>query len=185
MLAAPQPHKIGMVFQDATLLPWLTAAENIEFPLSLSGVPADERRSRARALLELIGLEAFGERYPHQLSGGMKQRIAIARGLVRDPRILLMDEPFAALDEQNRMKMGEELLRIWTLTRKSVVFVTHSLNEAIYLSDVVLVMSAGPGRIAERIEIELARPRTFDMLGAEYFGRVRNRIWQLISKDVA
>ena len=183
-LRAPQPRKVGMVFQDATLLPWLTAAENVEFPLSLTGEAREARRSRAAALLKLVGLDAFSEYYPHQLSGGMKQRVAIARGLVRDPRILLMDEPFAALDEQHRMKMGEELLRIWTETRKSVVFVTHSLNEAIYLSDVVLVMRTRPGRIVERIAIELPRPRRFEMLGGEYVGRVRNRIWELISMEV-
>ena len=183
-LRAPQPRKVGMVFQDATLLPWLTAVENVEFPLSLTGEAGESRRSRAAALLRLVGLEAFAGHYPHQLSGGMKQRVAIARGLVRDPRILLMDEPFAALDEQHRMKMGEELLRIWTETRKSVVLVTHSLNEAIYLSDVVFVMRSRPGRIVERIEIELPRPRKFEMLGGEYVGRVRNRIWELISMEV-
>ena len=183
-LRAPQPRKIGMVFQDATLLPWQTAAENVEFPLSLSGENREARRSRVAALLKLVGLDAFSGHFPHQLSGGMKQRVAIARGLVRDPRILLMDEPFAALDEQHRMKMGEELLRIWTETRKSVVFVTHSLNEAIYLSDVVYVMRAQPGRIVERITIELPRPRRFEMLGSEYVGRVRNRIWELISMEV-
>jgi NitT/TauT family transport system ATP-binding protein len=183
-ISGPQPHKIGLVFQEATLLPWLDAVENIEFPLSLAGVIPKERRQRALELLKLVGLEAFNRHYPHQLSGGMKQRVAIARGLARDPRILLMDEPFAALDEQNRMRMGEELLRIWTETRKSIVFITHSLNEAIYLSDTVLVMSARPGRVIETIPITLSRPREFAMLGSEYFGSVRNRIWQLISQDV-
>jgi len=183
-LSGPRPNKIGLVFQEPTLLPWLDAAQNIEFPLSLAGEPREARRRRAFELLKLVGLEAFSAHYPHQLSGGMKQRVAIARGLVRDPRILLMDEPFAALDEQNRMRMGEELLRIWTETRKSVVFITHSLNEAIYLSDTVLVMGARPGRIVETIPIDLARPREFAMLSGEYFGSVRNRIWQLISRDV-
>lgn len=182
-IRGPQPRKIGMVFQEPTLLPWLSAVENIEFPLSLSGEPRDARRARALELLKLVGLEAFDGYYPHQLSGGMKQRVAIARGLVRNPRILLMDEPFAALDEQNRMSMGAELLRIWTETRKSIVFITHSLTEAIYLSDTVLVMSTKPGRIVETIHITLPRPRDFAMLGGEYFVTVRDRIWQLISRE--
>lgn len=150
-ISGPQPHKIGLVFQEPTLLPWLDAAENIEFPLSLAGESRNARRQRAHELLKLVGLEAFSGHYPHQLSGGMKQRVAIARGLARNPNILLMDEPFAALDEQNRMRMGEELLRIWNETGKSIVFITHSLNEAIYLSDTVLVMSVRPGRIVETI----------------------------------
>ena len=125
--------------------PGSRALDNIEFPLSLRGTPREERRRRAEAMLTLVGLEGFGARYPHELSGGMKQRVSIARGLVQDPPVLLMDEPFAALDEQTRMTMGHELLRIWSTTRKTVVFITHSLTEAVYLADEVLVMSARPG----------------------------------------
>ncbi len=184
-LVRPLPEKIGMVFQDPVLLPWKTAFANVEFPLELRGVPRDIRRQRAIKLLELTGLHEFGDRYPHELSGGMKQRVAIARGLAQDPRIILMDEPFAALDEQTRTKLGQELLRIWQETRKTIFFITHSLNEAIYLSDQVLVMSPRPGRIVDVIEVGLPRPRSFGMMGSEEFGRTRNRIWELISGDGA
>jgi NitT/TauT family transport system ATP-binding protein len=178
----PDPSRVGVIFQEASLFPWLTAMDNIEFPLSLRGAPREERRRRAEAMLTLVGLEGFGSRYPHELSGGMKQRVSIARGLVQDPPVLLMDEPFAALDEQTRMTMGHELLRIWNATRKTVVFVTHSLTEAVYLADEVLVMSARPGRIIDRIEIALPRPRNYEMMATDVFGRLRDRIWQQIRK---
>ena len=126
------------------------------------------------------GLAGFGGRYPHELSGGMKQRVSIARGLVQDPPVLLMDEPFAALDEQTRMTMGHELLRIWEQTAKTVVFITHSLTEAVYLADEVVVMSARPGRILDRVEIALPRPRTYQMMATDVFGTLRERIWQQI-----
>jgi NitT/TauT family transport system ATP-binding protein len=177
----PDPDRVGVVFQEASLYPWLTAEQNVEFPLSLKGaLPKAERLTRARGRLNLVGLVGFETRYPHELSGGMKQRVSIARGLVQDPPVLLMDEPFAALDEQTRMTMGDELLRIWAETRKTVIFVTHSLTEAVYLADEVIVMSARPGRIVDRIKVELPRPRTYEMLGGEVFGRLRDRIWRQI-----
>ena len=178
----PDPRRVGVIFQEASLFPWLSALDNIEFPLSLRGAPRDERRQRAEAMLKLVGLEGFGERYPHELSGGMKQRVSIARGLVQDPPVLLMDEPFAALDEQTRMTMGHELLRIWSMTSKTVVFITHSLTEAVYLADEVLVMSARPGRIIDRIEITLPRPRNYEMMATDVFGQLRERIWHQIRK---
>jgi NitT/TauT family transport system ATP-binding protein len=178
----PDPARVGVVFQEASLFPWLSALDNIEFPLSLRGTPKEERGRRAEAMLNLVGLDGFGARYPHELSGGMKQRVSIARGLVQDPPVLLMDEPFAALDEQTRMTMGHELLRIWNATKKTVVFVTHSLTEAVYLADEVLVMSARPGRIIDRIAITLPRPRNYDMMATDVFGRLRDRIWQQIRK---
>jgi NitT/TauT family transport system ATP-binding protein len=181
-MPAPDPNRVGVIFQEASLFPWLTALDNIDFPLSLRGTPRDERRRRTEAMLSLVGLDGFGGRYPHELSGGMKQRVSIARGLVQDPPVLLMDEPFAALDEQTRMTMGHELLRIWNATRKTVVFITHSLTEAVYLADEVLVMSARPGRIIDRIEITLPRPRTYEMMATDVFGRLRDRIWQQIRK---
>jgi NitT/TauT family transport system ATP-binding protein len=181
-ISAPMPDKIGMVFQDPTLLPWKTALANVEFPLDLRGVDRTLRRSRCSALLELVGLSEFADHYPHELSGGMRQRVAIARGLAQDPRLILMDEPFAALDEQTRTRMGHELLDIWQKTGKTVFFITHSLTEAIYLSDVVLVMSPRPGRIIETIAIDFPRPRELDMIGSEAFGRIRNRIWHLIAE---
>jgi NitT/TauT family transport system ATP-binding protein len=180
---APDPDRVGVVFQEASLFPWLTAIDNIEFPLSIRGASREERRERANAMLSLVGLAGFGGRYPHELSGGMKQRVSIARGLVQDPPVLLMDEPFAALDEQTRMTMGHELLRIWSQTRKTVVFITHSLTEAVYLADEVLVMSARPGRIIDRIDITLPRPRTYEMMATDVFGRLRERIWQQIRKE--
>jgi len=176
----PDPDRVGVVFQDASLFPWLSAADNVEFPLAIRRLPREERRRRAAEMLRLVGLEGFDGRYPHELSGGMKQRVSIARGLVQDPPVLLMDEPFAALDEQTRMTMGEELLRIWSQTKKTVVFVTHSLTEAVYLADEVLVMSPRPGRIIDRIEVALARPRTYEMMASDAFGRLRDRIWRQI-----
>jgi len=182
-MAGPQPEKISVMFQDAWLLPWKTAVENVEFPLSLHKVSAIERRPRAMELLDLVGLAGYAERYPGELSGGMKQRVAIARCLVREPRVLLMDEPFAALDEQTRTRMGNELLHIWEKTSRTVVFVTHGLTEAIYLADRVFVMGTRPGRIIESFSIELPRPRNFEMIGSESFGRLRNHIWELIGEE--
>ena len=149
----------SVVFQDATLLPWKTALENVLFPLEVQGRPAQARRESANAMLELVGLQDFMHRYPHELSGGMRQRVSIARGLAQDPRIILMDEPFGTLDEQTRMRMGQELLTIWERTRKTILLITHSLTEALFLSDQVLVMSGRPGRIVERIDIDFPRPR--------------------------
>jgi NitT/TauT family transport system ATP-binding protein len=179
-ITKPDPARVGVVFQEASLYPWLTAVENVEFPLVLKHAPFAERRARAEAMLKLVGLEGFGSRHPHELSGGMKQRVSIARGLVQDPPVLLMDEPFAALDEQTRMTMGHELLRIWEQTSKTVVFITHSLTEAVYLADEVLVMSARPGRILDRIPVDLPRPRTYQMMATEEFGTLRERIWEQI-----
>jgi NitT/TauT family transport system ATP-binding protein len=178
----PDPQRVGVIFQEASLFPWLSTLDNIEFPLSLRGVPRQERRRRSEAMLRLVGLEGFGERYPHELSGGMKQRVSIARGLIQDPPLLLMDEPFAALDEQTRMTMGHELLRVGSTTEKTVVFITHSLTEAVYLADEVLVMSARPGRIIDHIAVTLPRPRSYEMMATETFGQLRDRIWQQIRK---
>jgi NitT/TauT family transport system ATP-binding protein len=179
----PDPDRVGVVFQEPSLFPWLTAEENVEFPLALRGVAKAERRTKAEEMLKLVGLEGFGKRHPHELSGGMKQRVSIARGLVQDPPVMLMDEPFAALDEQTRMTMGDELLRIWAATGKTVVFVTHSLTEAVYLADEVAVMSARPGRIVDHLQVSLPRPRTYEMLSGDAFGTLRERIWRHIRKS--
>jgi NitT/TauT family transport system ATP-binding protein len=178
----PDPDRVGVVFQEPSLFPWLTAEENVEFPLALRGVSKSDRRAKARDALQLVGLDGFGARHPHELSGGMKQRVSIARGLVQDPPVLLMDEPFAALDEQTRMTMGDELLRIWAATGKTVVFVTHSLTEAVYLADEVIVMSPRPGRIVDHLQVQLPRPRTYEMLSGDTFGSLRDRIWRHIRK---
>jgi NitT/TauT family transport system ATP-binding protein len=179
----PDPNRVGVVFQEPSLFPWLTAEENVEFPLTLRGVAKRERRAKAEEALQLVGLDGFGKRHPHELSGGMKQRVSIARGLVQDPPVLLMDEPFAALDEQTRMTMGDELLRIWAATGKTIIFVTHSLTEAVYLADEVVVMSPRPGRIVDRLEVGLPRPRTFEMLSGDAFGSLRDRIWRHMRKS--
>jgi len=182
-MTAPDPDRVGVVFQEASLYPWLTALGNVEFPLSLRRIAREERHRRAREKLALVGLEGFEDRYPHELSGGMKQRVSIARGLVQNPPILLMDEPFAALDEQTRTAMGDELLRIWGETSRTVVFVTHSLTEAAYLADEILVMSARPGRIVDRIEVDLPRPRTYQMMSTQRFSELRERIWTQIQSQ--
>ena len=182
-VSKPDPDRVGVVFQEASLFPWLTAEENVEFPLALRGVAKPERRAKAEDALKLVGLDGFGNRHPHELSGGMKQRVSIARGLVQDPAVLLMDEPFAALDEQTRMTMGDELLRIWAATGKTIVFVTHSLTEAVYLADEVAVMSARPGRIVDHLQVQLPRPRTYEMLSGDAFGTLRERIWRHIRKS--
>ena len=179
-MTAPMPRKVGMVFQEANLLPWLSAVDNVAFPLKLRRVPRRERLDAARRMLELTGLSGVEDRLPHQLSGGMKQRVAIARGLVQNPAVLLMDEPFASLDEQTRMVLGDELLRIWSETRKTVLFVTHSLNEAVYLADRVVVLSARPGRVLDDVTVDLPRPRTFALTSGERFGVLKDRIWQHI-----
>jgi NitT/TauT family transport system ATP-binding protein len=179
-MTAPMPRKVGMVFQEANLLPWLSAVDNVAFPLKLRRVPKRERLDAARRMLELTGLAGAEDRLPHQLSGGMKQRVAIARGLVQNPAVLLMDEPFASLDEQTRMVLGDELLRIWSETRKTVLFVTHSLNEAVYLADRVVVLSARPGRVLDDVTVDLPRPRTFALTSGERFGVLKDRIWQHI-----
>lgn len=157
-IKGPGPER-GMVFQEYSLFPWRTVLDNVAFGLELKGVPVAERQAKGRQYLKMVGLERFEARYPHELSGGMKQRVAIARALVNDPRALLMDEPFGALDAQTRNIMQSELLRIWEEKRKTVVFVTHSVDEAIYLADRIVIMSARPGRIKDIIEISLPRPR--------------------------
>jgi len=184
-VTGPDPDRIGVVFQEANLFPWLTALDNVAFPLALRRVKPAERRRRALEMLRLVRLAEFAGRYPHELSGGMRQRVSIARGLVQDPPVLLMDEPFAALDEQTRMAMGDELLRIWSETQKTVVFVTHSLTEAVYLADEVVVMSARPGRIIDRIAVDLPRPRSYETTSSPAFTALRDRIWRHIRAEHA
>ena len=157
-IKGPGPER-GMVFPEYSLFPWRTVLDNVVFGLELKGVPPAERLAQGRQYLRMVELERFETRYPHELSGGMKQRVAIARALVNHPKALLMDEPFGALDAQTRNIMQSELLRIWQEERKTVVFVTHSVDEAIFLADRIVIMSARPGRIKDIIEIPIARPR--------------------------
>jgi NitT/TauT family transport system ATP-binding protein len=158
-IKGPGPE-MGMVFQEYSLFPWRTVLDNVAFGLELKSIPKDERYSKAKQYLKMVGLERFEKRYPHELSGGMKQRVAIARALVNEPKALLMDEPFGALDAQTRNTMQSELLRIWEEERKTVIFVTHSVDEAIYLADRIVIMSARPGKIKDVIRIDLSRPRS-------------------------
>ncbi len=176
----PDPRRVAMVFQDPGLFPWRTALENVEFGLELQGLPARRRRDVARGLLGPIGLGGFENRYPRELSGGMKQRVAIARALALDSPILLMDEPFGALDEQTRLLMGEWLLGIWAATRKTVVFVTHSLQEAIMLSQRIVVMTSRPGRLKASFDVSLAPPRD---LNAPEATALRAALWAEIRDE--
>jgi len=180
LITGPGPER-GMVFQEYSLFPWRTVLDNIAFGLELKGVPADERRTQSRQYLKMVGLERFETRYPHELSGGMKQRVAIARALVNDPKALLMDEPFGALDAQTRNIMQSELLRIWEEEKKTVVFVTHSVDEAIFLADRIVTMSARPGRVKDVIEITLPRPRNRT---SSEVNKIRDRILSDLRSEI-
>jgi NitT/TauT family transport system ATP-binding protein len=175
----------GIVFQQYALFPWRTAAQNVEFGLDIAGFKASERRERALHYLELVGLSAFAERYPHELSGGMKQRVAIARSLAYDPEVLLMDEPFAALDAQTRETLQGELLRIWRTTGKTILFITHGIDEAVVLGQRVAVMTSRPGRIKQVVEVpEALRSETEDVRSLPEFGPVRHEVWSLLRDEV-
>jgi NitT/TauT family transport system ATP-binding protein len=170
----------AMVFQEFALFPWRTVQANVELGLEEAGRPAPERRAIAGRYIELTGLTGFEQKFPHQLSGGMRQRVGIARALAVDPAVLLMDEPFSALDAQTRQLMQEELLTIWERTRQTILYVTHNIQEAVWMADRVVVLSRRPGRVLEIVPVELGRPRTEPMLGAPAFGRAVERIWALI-----
>jgi NitT/TauT family transport system ATP-binding protein len=167
---------IGMVFQQPVLLPWRTVLRNVLLPVHIQRLAGEEHLEHARGLLRQVGLEEFIDRYPHELSGGMQQRVGIVRALVHDPAILLMDEPFGALDAMTREHMNLELLRLWADRRKTVLFVTHSIPEAVFLADRVIVLTRRPGRIVEIIPIDLPRPRDLDMMTTLEFGALTRRI---------
>ncbi len=164
--------RTGLVFQKPNLMPWRTLEENIRLPLELAGQPPETQRHITAEMVDLVGLQGFEKSYPHELSGGMAQRVAIARSLVQDPEILLLDEPFGQLDALTRERMGEELLRIWGEKRKTVLMVTHSIDEAIYLADRVLVLTSRPARISLELPIPLARPRCTDIRYSTEFSRL-------------
>jgi len=174
----------AMVFQEFGLLPWRTVRANVELGLELKGVPSPERSARATELIKLVGLKDFERHYPHELSGGMKQRVGLARALATEPEVLLMDEPFAALDAQTRDLMQAELLQIWQQTKKTVLFVTHSIEEAAYLSDRVIVMTARPGRAKEALKIQLPRPRDYEMRLTPQFNELKSRIWDVLKEEL-
>jgi NitT/TauT family transport system ATP-binding protein len=178
-ISAPGPDR-AMVFQDASLMPWRTVIDNVAFGLELAGVGKAERLAKAREYVELVGLGGREDSHPHQLSGGMRQRVGIARALAMDPAVLLMDEPFGALDAQTRELMAGELLRIWDLDRKTVLFVTHGIDEAIFLADRVLVMNGSPSRVTEVIEVDLPRPRDAAVRASAEFARYRAHLAGLL-----
>jgi ABC-type nitrate/sulfonate/bicarbonate transport system ATPase subunit len=173
-----------MVFQTYSLFPWLTVRKNIEFGLSINNVPEREKQERVNHYLNAVGLSRFENAFPSQLSGGMRQRVALARALANDPEVLLMDEPFGALDSQTRAIMQELLLKIWEEEHKTVLFVTHDIDEALFLGDVVYVMSARPGRIIDTIDVSLDRPRTYDIVTEPNFIELKRRIMLILHSEV-
>ena len=175
----------AVVFQETSIFPWMSVIENAAFGLEARGVPREEREQRALPMLRKVGLGQFTAAYPHQLSGGMKQRVSIARAFVTEPQILLMDEPFAALDAQNRMLLQEELVALWEETRTTVLFITHSLEEALLLGDRVVAMTARPGRIKHIVDVPFARPRnTRSVRASEAYGRLVVELWNILEEEV-
>ena len=181
-LNGPHPW-IGMVFQEESTFPWRTTLGNVEFGLEMRGAPTEERRAKARAMIRLVGLSDFEARYPSELSGGMKQRVAIARALVLEPKILLMDEPFGALDEQTRIILGEELLKIRDELKQTIILVTHNINESVQLSDRVMIMTARPGRVKEVVSIDLPKPRDSSIIASDGFGRLVAQVWGALREE--
>jgi len=174
---------VGMVFQAPLLLKWRRILENVLLPAEILGLPMAAARERARALLALVGLSGSEDKYPYELSGGMQQRAAIARSLVHDPKLVLMDEPFGALDALTREKMNLELLRIWKEAGKTIIFVTHGISEAVFLGTRVVVFTAGPARMADNFQIDLPYPRTLDLKTHERFGEYTRRIYKLLGLE--
>jgi len=170
---------IGIVFQDPVLLPWRTVLHNVLLPAQVLRLDARASHARATGLLRLVGLEGFEDKYPHELSGGMRQRVAIARALIHDPSLLLMDEPFGALDAMTREFMNLELLRIWQQSGKTIIFITHSIPEAVFLADRVVVLSARPGRVQEIVSVDLPRPRDLDIMASDEFGVYARKVRHL------
>ncbi|AKG37663.1 ABC transporter ATP-binding protein [Paenibacillus durus ATCC 35681] len=176
----------GIVMQGYALFPWRTVRRNVEFGLEIKKVPKKDRKAISDRFLELVGLSNYADRYPYELSGGMKQRVAIARALAYDPEVLLMDEPFAAVDAQTRETLQDELLRIWEQTGKTIIFVTHSIDEAVALADRVVVMSPNPGKVREIVPVSLPRPRSVgDVQSTADFSWIRHRVWELLQGETA
>ncbi len=174
----------AMVFQEHGVFPWLTVLDNVAFGLETQGINRRERQQRAMAFIEMMGLASFAKAYPHELSVGMRQRVGIARAFLVNPHILLMDEPFAALDAQTKLVLQEELLQIWTTQRNVVLYITHDLDEALLLADRILVMSGRPGRIQADLRVPLGRPRDVSMLGQADLTEMKWRIWKMLESDV-
>ena len=183
-VAGPRPN-IGVMFQDSTLLPWKTVRDNILFPVRIQKRPMDEYRVRAEQLMEMAGLQGFAGRRPHQLSGGMRQRVAICRALVTDPDILLMDEPFSALDAMTRDEMNDALLDLWDRNPKTGLFVTHSIREAVYLADRIIVMARRPATVVADVRVPFARPRDHRIDGLSEFNRLCDELRRMVGHDRA
>jgi NitT/TauT family transport system ATP-binding protein len=180
------PHKsIGMVFQEESTFPWRTVVDNVAFPLELIGMPRPKRIERARFFIKMVGLDGFENRYPGELSGGMRQRVSLARTLASEPKILLMDEPFAALDEQTRLLLGDKVLQIQQQLQQTTLLITHNITEAVQMSDRILVMTYRPGQVKRIVEIDLPRPRTSEIVGSAAFGRYVAEIWSDLREEAS
>jgi NitT/TauT family transport system ATP-binding protein len=180
------PHKsIGMVFQEESTFPWRTVADNVAFPLELTGMPKAKRVERAHYFIKLVGLDGFEKRYPGELSGGMRQRVSLARTLASEPKILLMDEPFAALDEQTRLLLGDKVLQIQQQLKQTTLLITHNITEAVQMSDRILVMTYRPGKVKRIVDINLPRPRTSEIVSSEAFGRYVAQIWNDLREEAS
>ena len=180
------PHpSIGMIFQEESTFPWRTVLDNVAFPLEIAGLPKSERYDRARRFVGMVGLEGFERRYPAELSGGMRQRVSMARTLAAQPKIMLMDEPFAALDEQTRLLLGDKVLAIQQQLRQTTLLITHNITEAVQLSDRILVMTYRPGRLKRMVRIDLPRPRTSEIVSSEAFGRYVAQIWNDLREEAS
>lgn len=179
-------HKdVGVVFQEESTFPWRTTLENVAFPLEIEGASKADREARAKQFIRLVGLDGFENHYPAQLSGGMKQRTAVARTLAYEPRIMLLDEPFGALDEQTRMLLGDKMLEIWAELNQTMLLITHNITEAVQLSDRVVVMSFRPGQIKEIISVDLPRPRTSEVISTPEFGTYVGKLWTLLREEAS
>jgi NitT/TauT family transport system ATP-binding protein len=180
------PHaSIGMVFQEESTFPWRNVVDNVAFPLEIAGMPKRERIERARHFVSMVGLDGFEKRYPSELSGGMRQRVSMARTLASEPKILLMDEPFASLDEQTRLLLGDKVLQIQQQLNQTMLLITHNITEAVQLADRILVMTYRPGRVKRMVDIKLPRPRTSEIVSSEAFGRYVAQIWADLREEAS
>jgi NitT/TauT family transport system ATP-binding protein len=180
------PHaSIGMVFQEESTFPWRNVVDNVAFPLEIAGMPKRERIERARHFVSMVGLDGFEKRYPAELSGGMRQRVSMARTLASEPKILLMDEPFASLDEQTRLLLGDKVLQIQQQLNQTMLLITHNITEAVQLADRILVMTYRPGRVKRMVDIKLPRPRTSEIVSSEAFGRYVAQIWSDLREEAS
>ncbi|HWP25815.1 MAG TPA: ABC transporter ATP-binding protein [Xanthobacteraceae bacterium] len=184
MVRGPHPS-IGMIFQEESTFPWRTVIDNVAFPLEIAGMSKKERLEKARHFVRLVGLDGFERRYPSELSGGMRQRVSMARTLASEPKILLMDEPFAALDEQTRLLLGDKVLQIQQELKQTTLLITHNLTEAVQLSDRILVMTYRPGKVKRIVDIKLPRPRTSEIVGSDEFGHYVAQIWHDLREEAS